>query len=102
MHVHTAGGSRGGDLTVFSHTLVSADLSCSYLHQASGGRKWQTGRKKQRCQGAELLKTKKTKKFQVRGNFKTIKKEFFLPNIIKLNKINKMANFLLNTKSLLD
>lgn len=36
MHVHTAGGCCGGDLTVFSHTLVSADLSCSYLHQTSG------------------------------------------------------------------
>lgn len=34
--MHTAGGCRGGDLTVFSHTLVSADLSCSYLHQTSG------------------------------------------------------------------
>lgn len=28
-------GPVQGDLTVFSHTLVSADLSCSYLHQTT-------------------------------------------------------------------
>ena len=33
--MHTAGGLLQADLTVFSHTLVSADLSCSYLHQAT-------------------------------------------------------------------
>lgn len=32
-------GLLQGDLTVFSHTLVSADLSCSYLHQTSGEKK---------------------------------------------------------------